>query len=597
MSLSARKRFILHVTIGYLVFGSTWIFLSDRLLLAFADISTITELSTIKGIAFILLTALLLFFALWGIPDRETSEMPDRHRTAQLLTFTDQLPGWIPYVVAVAVTAAILLVRMKIAVSFGQRPLLILFMVPIILSAVLGGFGPGMLATVVAALGIDYYGIPPLRSFLIKEPFDLFQWFMLIASGILASYLSEMLHLARRRAEERRISQEFAQEALRLSEERFQLAMRGANDGLWDWNMLTDEVYYSPRWKSMLGYREDELAHRLDTWKRLVDPDDQQRTLALVDDLLAGRSDRLEVEFRMRHQNGEYLDILSRAFPVRDAAGRIVRLVGTHVDISQRKEAEAQIQALNAELEQRVEQRTAELVAANAELESFAYAVSHDLRAPLRAMSGFSQALIEDYGDTLTGEARVYLDQIIAGSRRMGDLVDGLLTLSRSTRSQLQRQEVDLSAMAQRLLHGLAKEEPGRRVEWQVEEGLLVQGDAAMLEVALRNLLDNSWKYTSRREKAAIRVFSREEEGQRFICIADDGAGFEAAHAAKLFQPFQRLHRQEEFPGIGIGLATAQRIVHRHGGTIHAKGQRDRGATFCFSLPRYSQTERTDHEE
>jgi PAS domain S-box-containing protein len=589
MNLSARKRFILTATCSYLIFGSAWIFLSDRLLLAFTDASSLTEMSTVKGIAFISLTALLLLVALSIIPDRSEREAQGRLRSAELIGSGDHLPRWVPYAFAVLVTVSVLAMRMKIAVSFGERPLLVLFMLPIIFSSVLGGFGPGVLATVIAALGVDYFGIPPLRSLHIREPFDLFQWAILVGTGVLASYLNELLHRARRQAEERRMQVELAQEALRQSEERFQLAMRGANDGLWDWNLHTDELYLSPRWKLMLGYRQDELAPHFETWKLLVHPNDRQRTLALVGDLKAGRRDRLEVEFRMRHRQGRYLDILSRAYPVTDETGHVVRLVGTHVDISDRKAAEAEIHALNAELEQRVAQRTAELVAANAELESFSSAVSHDLRAPLRAMSGFSQALLEDYGDRLEEGARAHLEQIIVGSRRMGELIDGLLTLSRTTRSRLQRVRVDLSIMAERLLGELSATDPDRQVEWQVEPGLNVLGDATMLEVVMNNLLANSWKYTSQREKAVIRVFVREEAGQRFFCVADNGAGFEAALAARLFEPFQRLHRQEEFPGIGIGLATAQRIIHRHGGVMLAEGRRNEGATFCFSLPELSE--------
>ncbi|MGZ6317422.1 MAG: sensor histidine kinase, partial [Anaerolineales bacterium] len=236
------------------------------------------------------------------------------------------------------------------------------------------------------------------------------------------------------------------------------------------------------------------------------------------------------------------------------------------------------------ELEQRVEDRTAELRAANAELDSFAYAVSHDLRAPLRAMSGFSQALMEDYGDRLDGDARDYLDQINLASCQMGELIDGLLALSRSTRGELKQEALDLPAIAERLLIKLAAAEPARRVAWTVEPGMQAQGDATMLEVVMRNLIDNAWKFTGKTPEAIVRVYTRETEGRPCFCVSDNGAGFDMAHAGKLFQPFQRLHRQEEFPGIGIGLATVQRIIHRHGGTIWAKSAPSQGATFCFTL-------------
>ena len=250
-------------------------------------------------------------------------------------------------------------------------------------------------------------------------------------------------------------------------------------------------------------------------------------------------------------------------------------------DIVARKWSVIEIEGLNQELKQTVSQ----LQGANQELEAFAYSVSHDLRAPLRAMSGFSEALVEDFGDTLEPEARGYLGEIVIGSRHMGQLIDGLLTLSRSTRGELRRDRVDLSAMADRILCQLERLEPQRRVEWQVEPGLTVGGDASMIDAVMRNLLDNAWKYTSGTAKPTIHVYGVLQWSHQYYCVADNGAGFDMDHTEKLFQPFQRLHRQEEFPGIGIGLATAQRIVHRHGGTIFATGAPHQGATFSFSLP------------
>lgn len=251
------------------------------------------------------------------------------------------------------------------------------------------------------------------------------------------------------------------------------------------------------------------------------------------------------------------------------------------VDIVARKRTADEIDGLNQDLNHTV----AQLQGANQELEAFAYAVSHDLRAPLRAMSGFSEALVEDFGDKLEAEARSYLDEIITGSRHMGQLIDGLLTLSRSTRGVLHHEVVDISALTHRIRNELEKNEPQRRMTWQVETGLNAGGDPLMLEVIMRNLLDNAWKYTTGLTEPTIAVYAEQEGSERFFCVADNGAGFDMAHGEKLFQPFQRLHRQDEFPGIGIGLATAQRIVHRHGGIISATGSPHKGATFRFTLP------------
>jgi PAS domain S-box-containing protein len=249
-----------------------------------------------------------------------------------------------------------------------------------------------------------------------------------------------------------------------------------------------------------------------------------------------------------------------------------------------RRKAERRLEALNRNLERRVRERTNALEAANAELEAFSYSVSHDLRAPLRALDGFSLALMEDYGDRLDGQAEDYLARIRAASQRMAQLIDDLLMLSRVTRRDMTPGEVDLSELAHSIGDELLADEPDRRVTLTVAEDMTVIGDAQLLGVALRNLLGNAWKFTSRTPAAEVEVGTDLRDGERAYFVRDNGAGFDAKYGDKLFAPFQRLHGEDEFPGTGIGLATVQRIVRRHGGRVWAEGATGKGATVWFTL-------------
>ena len=376
------------------------------------------------------------------------------------------------------------------------------------------------------------------------------------------------------------------EKALHDSEERLRLALVAAQQGLYDLNLETGAVMVSPEYATMLGHDPQTFQETYAAWRGRLHPDDQAVVFKALDDYLDGRQPTYRIEFRLRTRGGGWKWVLSVGeIQERSADGHPLRMLGTHTDIDALKAAEAALRESNATLEARVAERTAELTAANQELETFSYAVSHDLRAPLRAMSGYAHALQDDYGASLQGQARTYLDQIGLAARKMSDLIDGLLALSRSTRGELRQDRVDLSALSRRRLDELAQAEPGRQVTIEVEDGLVVQGDERMLASAVVNLLDNAWKYTGSTAAPAIRVHAGEVDGLRGICVSDNGAGFDMEHAERLFKPFQRLHRQDEFPGIGIGLATVQRIVHRHGGQIAAHAVPGEGATFCIALP------------
>ncbi|MFI5361023.1 MAG: PAS domain S-box protein [Elusimicrobiota bacterium] len=280
-----------------------------------------------------------------------------------------------------------------------------------------------------------------------------------------------------------------------------------------------------------------------------------------------------DLEVSLQTRSGRAVPALFSASVLKDREGRVRGYIGVAKDITERKRSEEALVAAKT---------AAEL--SNKELEAFSYSVAHDLRAPLRAVDGFSQVVLEKYSDRLDDQGRDYLRRVRAGSRRMGDLIDDLLNLSRITRGALRVENVDMTLLARQIAAELRKSQPERRPEFVIAEGVTAEGDANLLRVAMVNLLTNSWKYTSKHAAARIEFGTLPLAGRKVYFVRDDGAGFDMAFSKKLFKPFNRLHAPADFEGNGIGLATVQRVVERHGGRVWGEGAVEKGATFYFTL-------------
>lgn len=335
-------------------------------------------------------------------------------------------------------------------------------------------------------------------------------------------------------------------------------------------------------WETLSG---DAVAHS--RGKLLADylhPDDRERGQQLLREVANGVRPACTTELRLRTAGGEvrWVELSCRAT---DAAGSgDGGITGTLNDISARKVAELTLRNLNQELETRVQLRTAALEASNRELEAFSYSVSHDLRAPLRAIDGFARILGEDFDDRLDDSGRSHLQRIRNAAERMALLIDALINLASLARKPLHKESVDLSALAASIIDELRAEEPQRAVDVEITQDLIVRADRALMNAVLNNLLRNAWKFTSRQHRARIVFCAERADEQRVFCVRDNGAGFDMTYADKLFRPFHRLHGNEDFPGTGIGLATVQRIVERHDGAIWAESTPGEGAEFRFTL-------------
>jgi PAS domain S-box-containing protein len=330
----------------------------------------------------------------------------------------------------------------------------------------------------------------------------------------------------------------------------------------------------------MFGYSAADIVGT--SIERLLAPDRPDEERRILENARRGETHLYET-VRIR-KDGKSVDTSLAVSPIRDAHGTIVGVSSIARDITERKRAEEQILKLNAELEHRVQMRTAELTAANQELEAFTYSVAHDLRAPLRHIDAFTRILQEDFAGTFPPEAAQLLDTIRRGSENMSRLVNDLLNLAHVGRQELKREPISLKTLIEEVITDLKGETEGRDVEWRIADLPTVEGDPGLLKQVFANLLSNAVKYTRPRQHANIEIGLRQMNEETVLFIRDNGVGFNMKYADKLFGVFQRLHRAEEFEGTGVGLAIVERVIKRHGGHIWAESEIDKGATFYFTL-------------
>ncbi len=344
--------------------------------------------------------------------------------------------------------------------------------------------------------------------------------------------------------------------------------------------------YISPSCELHSGYSREEFLHDTGLIERIIHPDDlnefSKHLRAAPDKTLTPHQHH--IDFRITTKSGEKRWIAHICQPAYDSEGNYLGQRASNRDITDRKYAEAIINQLQTELEQRVTERTAQLNLSYKEMESFAYSVSHDLRAPLRSIDGFSLALLEDCGDRLDEGGKDYLRRIRSATQKMAQLIDDILKLSRISRCELTLGTVNLTKIAGQIAEGLQSAEPERQVEFVIAKGLQTCGDPALLRVVLDNLLGNAWKFTGSHAEARIEFGSAKIDGKTVFFIRDDGAGFDTKYADKLFVTFQRLHTEQEFSGTGIGLSLVQHIIHMHGGAVWGEGAVEHGATFWFTI-------------
>ncbi|WP_455223409.1 PAS domain S-box protein [Kaarinaea lacus] len=377
-----------------------------------------------------------------------------------------------------------------------------------------------------------------------------------------------------------------AEEALRESEERQNKAQAVGHVGTWEWKPQTGELVWSDELYRILGFSPREIIPTYELFLSHVHADDREFLENAVNKAFHERQS-YNVDVRIMTKSGIEKTANSQATVKYDENGIAIQMLGTFQDITERKKIEKELQQYRSHLEELVAIRTAELETSNKELESYSYSIAHDLRSPLRAITGFSQILKDEAKERLLPEDSEILERIVAAGKNMSELIDDILELSRITRSELRYENVDLCKLGNEIVNRLQQSQPEREVQWQVEDNLLVRGDSRLLEVAMQNLIENAWKYSRDKQPAQIQLGKAKQGKEIVYYLKDNGVGFDMQFQNQLFKPFNRLHALEDFEGTGIGLATVQRIIQRHGGRVWAESEEQKGATFYFTLRNY----------
>src|SRR5271166_917576 len=448
-----------------------------------------------------------------------------------------------------------------------------LFLLAIVVTVWYAGVGPGILAVVLSSLAFDFFFTEPVYSFYVSRS-ELPYYFVFILFALLLTWFSAVRRRVERDLLQSRdeLEQEVAmrtQQASLLNLTHDTIFVRDMSDVITYWNRGAQELY---------GWRAEEaIGKRSHDLLRTVFP-------APLDDIAADllRNGRWEGELEKTKSDGTRVVVASRWSLQRNEQRIPIAILETNNDITQRKRGEEEVRQLNQELGK----RTIELEAINKELEAFAYSISHDLRAPLRHMVGFTELLQKNASSVVDDKGRRYMTTILESAKRMGTLIDDLLAFSRIGRAEARESIVNLEELINEVRSEVAQEAEGRNITWKLGPLPNLYGDRSMLKLALVNLLSNAIKFTRPRPQPEVEVGCAEKQNGRIVIfIRDNGVGFDMKYANKLFGVFQRLHRPEEFEGTGIGLATVQRIIRRHGGEVWAEGTVGHGATFFFSVP------------